>query len=359
MTLGPGVTASPLPSRGWRGLATLALAALGSAVFLALGLPLPWLLGSLVATMAAALAGAPVAATGWIAGPMRAVLGVLLGSAFAPELLTAAPRFGASLALLIPHLAVIGLLGTFYFQRGAGYDQRTAFFCSMPGGLQDMVAIGEALGADPRRVALVHTIRLVVLVIGTPILFASLGLWPPGVDPQAVPGAPLAQALPQVPLLGAVAMAGWLAARAARLPGATIVGPMLLTGGLHLAGLVSTAPPAALVAVAQVVLGAAVGVRFAGAGWDFLIRTFAQSFALLALLLAVTSAAALAAGPLMGVAPVAVFLAFAPGGFAEMGLVALAIGADTSYVAIHHLMRILLVLVVAPVIFGIVQRPPR
>jgi uncharacterized membrane protein AbrB (regulator of aidB expression) len=50
-----------------------------------------------------------------------------------------------------------------------------------------------------------------------------------------------------------------------------------------------------------------------------------------------------------GVAVDQALLALAPGGLTEMGLIALAIHADVAFVALHHVARILFVLVLAPI----------
>ena len=44
-------------------------------------------------------------------------------------------------------------------------------------------------------------------------------------------------------------------------------------------------------------------------------------------------------------------LAYSPGGLAEMSLVALAMNADIAYVASHHLVRISVVMMMAPILF--------
>jgi len=41
-----------------------------------------------------------------------------------------------------------------------------------------------------------------------------------------------------------------------------------------------------------------------------------------------------------------------------MGLIALAIHADVAFVALHHVVRILVVIVLAPVLVRLVQRDP-
>ena len=63
----------------------LAIGALRGLLFLAAGLPLAWMLGPMLATMIASLAGLPLAVPAALRGPTIAVLGVLLGSRFTPE----------------------------------------------------------------------------------------------------------------------------------------------------------------------------------------------------------------------------------------------------------------------------------
>ncbi len=54
---------------------------------------------------------------------------------------------------------------------------------------------------------------------------------------------------------------------------------------------------------------------------------------------------------LFGLAPaVDGFLAFAPGGQAEMTVLAIIVGADLGYIIVHHLTRVLLVMSGAPVV---------
>jgi uncharacterized membrane protein AbrB (regulator of aidB expression) len=54
---------------------------------------------------------------------------------------------------------------------------------------------------------------------------------------------------------------------------------------------------------------------------------------------------------LLGLAPpVDGFLAFAPGGQAEMTVLAIIVGADLGYIIVHHLTRVLLVITGAPLV---------
>jgi uncharacterized membrane protein AbrB (regulator of aidB expression) len=57
--------------------------------------------------------------------------------------------------------------------------------------------------------------------------------------------------------------------------------------------------------------------------------------------------------PLTGLPTIGIFLAFAPGGVAEMSLIALALSLDAALVATHHIVRIFLIVVFTPMLFRV------
>ena len=60
---------------------------------------------------------------------------------------------------------------------------------------------------------------------------------------------------------------------------------------------------------------------------------------------------AFALTPLSGIPFPAIVLAFAPGGLAEMSLIALALGIETAFVATHHVARIAMIVIAAPLVY--------
>ena len=108
--------------------------------------------------------------------------------------------------------------------------------------------------------------------------------------------------------------------------------------------------------IVQAILGTILGCRFLGIDTRMLFRAglYSLGATVLTLCLAVAGAFAMQAGA--GVGLDQAMLALAPGGLTEMGLIALAIHADVAFVALHHVVRILVVIVVAPVLVRLVQR---
>ena len=52
----------------------------------------------------------------------------------------------------------------------------------------------------------------------------------------------------------------------------------------------------------------------------------------------------------------ALWLAFAPGGLAEMTLISLAMGIDTAFVSTHHLLRVVFMVTAAPLVFALIRK---
>ena len=129
---------------------TFTIAGLGGAAFLLQHLPLPLLLGPMLACLIAALAGAPLAGAGQLGIFMRTFLGVAVGASVTPDVLAELPDIAASLAFVPLFIGAIALVGYPLFRRVFGFDHATAWYAAMPGGLQDMLVFGEEAGGDVR-----------------------------------------------------------------------------------------------------------------------------------------------------------------------------------------------------------------
>ena len=322
----------------------------GALVFVALDLPLPWMLGAMFACLAASLARLPIRRPTPLLAPTRVVLGVLVGAAFTPAILAILPGLALSLVFVVPYVALLGLIGVPYFRKLAGYDTVTAYFAAMPGGLPDMTAIGREMGGNEARLALVHTTRVLVIVSLLPFLIETLEGVDLGADARFGVGIADVSAIEQLLLLAA-GLFGWWAAAKLRLTGATIVGPMIVSAAIHLAGLSDASPPDEVVKGAQLILGTGIGCAFAGATGRDLLNAIALTLGLMVVMLTVTAVVAVAVGAVADVAFVSVLLAYTPGGQAEMNLIALSRGEDVAYVALHHVFRVSLIVIGAPLVF--------
>lgn len=276
---------------------------------------------------------------------MRTILGVAVGATFTPVVLSSMLGMWPTLLLIPLMVGCIGALGVPYFRRIWGYDFATAYYATMPGGLQDMLVFGEEAGANVRTLSLIHATRVLVIVVALPVLLTAI--W--SADMSNPPGAPAATIeQSQLAIMVICAFAGWKAAQAIGMFGASILGPMILAAAAALAGLLQHRPPAEAIWMAQFFIGMSVGIKYAGITLAEVRRDVAAGFGFCGILIVLTvifTETIYAAGL---APPLEALLAFAPGGQAELTILALIVGADMAFVVAHHVFRILLVILGAP-----------
>lgn len=332
---------------------TFAVALAGAGLFHLARLPLPFLLGPLAACLCAALAGVPMQGAPVVGNVMRTVLGVAVGTAITPALFERLPGMAASLALIPVFVVAMGAAGYPFFRYALGYDHPTAYYGAMPGGFQDMLVFGQEAGADLRTLSLIHATRVLVIVSLAPFLITAV--W--GMDLVNAPGVAAASIPPaQLALMAAAALAGWRLALWMGLFGAPIIGPLVVAAALSLVGLLEHRPPVEAILAAQFFIGLSIGANYSGVTLAEVRRDVAAG-GIYCLILGAIAAVFAEVVSLSGIAPpVEAFLAFAPGGQAEMAVLAIVAGADLAFVVTHHLLRIVLIILLAPLVARLMRR---
>ncbi|WP_417259392.1 AbrB family transcriptional regulator [Celeribacter sp.] len=332
---------------------TLILAGAGVGLFWWLDLPLPFLFGPMAACLIAALSHVQIQGFGQVSVAARTILGVAVGASITPALFHQLPQMAMSVALVPVFIALIGLVGVPFFRRIWGFDAPTAYYAAMPGGLQDMVIFGTEAGGDPRALSLIHATRVLIIVTLAPA-FLTLVYGAGLTNPIGAPATELPMG--EMALMVIAALIGWKGGERIGLFGASILGPMIVTAVLSLFGLIHSRPPAESILTAQFFIGCGIGVHFLGVTWGELTRVVLAGIAYV-LVLGVLAAGFTAFVSTAGLGePVEAFLAFAPGGQAEMTVLAIVTGADLGFVITHHLTRIVLVIVGAPLVAGLIAR---
>ena len=324
---------------------TLMIGAIGGVAAAALGVPLGYLLGSLLAVgFAAAMDWRPFGRA--VNMPMRLrlafvpVIGVAIGGAFTPEVAREALGWGSSLLALLLFVPVAHGVGYMIFRRG-GLPKVDAYFSSLPGGLIESVQLGEEAGADVRLLTVLQFLRLILTIIAVPLIF--LGVTGHAVGSASgvqMEGADVALGLRDIVVLVACGGFGVWLARLLRIPAWIITGPLILSALAHVLGWVEGVPPGWLISLTQVVLGTGLGARFAGVTGAMLRRAGGLAVLNGAAVMALAYGFAIVLHALVGEPVAAVFLAFAPGGLAEMSLIALSLNISAIYVTTHHVVRI-------------------
>ena len=327
----------------------LMIGTIGGSLFTWLGLPLSWMLGSMTACGISAILCFPIAGSKRARPPMSAVIGAMLGTQFGPDAMAGIVHWWPALIGLAIYLLVAATLCYFYLVRIVKLDPVTGYFSAMPGGLIDMVLLGSERGGNERTIALMHSSRIFLVVFSLPPLLSLIT----GVDSGARVTAyrPLGDlvTIDAVWFVFAVA-AGAVIGRLIRLPAPYMIGPMLLSGLLHWMSITTFIVPSAVIAIAQIVLGTTIGCRFVGTPPRFILRILLTSGGSTLILLMVALCMAFAPQYVLDIPIEGIFLAFSPGGLAEMSLIALALNLEVSFVTLCHISRIAMVVLGATAI---------
>ena len=326
---------------------THTIAITGALLFLSLGLPLPWLFGPLFACLLTALLGAQLETYKPLSEGMRTILGVAVGATVTPAFFMSLPSFAPTL-MMVPILTIaIGICGVYYFKKLLNYDFPTAYYASMPGGLQDMIAFGEEAGANVRAISLIHATRVLIIIITLPMLFTHIWaadlMVPPGVAAREVGAV-------QIAILGFCGIVGWQVAKGIGIFGASILGPLILTGFASMAGIVTMRPPAEAIWAAQYFIAIGIGVKYVGITVNEIRRDILAGLGFAFVLFLLTGIAIEIALVFSNTPVIETLLALTPGGQAELVVLTLIVGADMTFVVAHHLLRLFFVILGAPVV---------
>lgn len=337
-------------------LGTHVLALIGVAAFMFLHLPLPWLFGPMFSCLIAAFLGMPLQAIKPLNAAMRTILGVAVGASVTLPFLMSLPSLWQTLIIVPIMVVLIGAIGVPYFQKLCGYNFPTSYYASMPGGLQDMLVFGAEAGGNLRAISLIHATRVLIIVTVLPALLT----WFWDVDLTKPPGAPASSIdVLELALMVLCGLAGWRIAKWAGLFGASILGPLILTAAFSLSGLITHRPPAEAIWAAQFFIGITIGVNYRGITLAELRKDVLAGMGFSAILMLLT-AAALVIISAFDLAPLReALLSLTPGGQAELVVLSIIIGADVGFVIAHHLFRLFVVILGAPIAARLFSSKPQ
>lgn len=323
-------------------------ALLGAGIFLALGLPLPWLIGPMITTVILKIKYPskiffPVKWRNLFLIPLGYNIGAHITLDACHEIMAQIMGITVSTALSIG----ISLVLAWWMVKRTGITMASSAVGNMPGGLTPMLLLCESIpSADINAVAVIQSIRLMSTIAVVPILLTH-GFGATAVD-SAVLGAIHYLDIPAWQLIIA-AVAGALAAHKINFPAAFFMGPIVAIGAfsLYLGGNLPEAPDW-LIALSQVCTGLFLGTCIdpfqLGQNKKLLPVTLAG-----ALILIVSS---LFMGFLLskyyGFTLATAFLATAPGGVAEMSITGMVLGENVPIILAYQLFRMLVLNIIMP-----------
>ncbi len=334
-------------------LETLVIGTAGGALFLWANLPGGLISGAMIAVGVAAIAGRPLAMPPILTQTVLVLLGISLGSLVSRQLLQHIGAYPLTIALLALATFCSTFGSSIYLQRIHGWDQTSAFLAGSPGALSQITMLATEKGADVPAIAVVQTMRVIILTAALPLLLALTGI-----TPSSPPTAAAAIASPlELTELIAASMAVALLLRLVKFPASWMFGAMIGSSVLHGTGLIEGGLPPWVRSVALVGIGVLIGSRSARMTTRTLlshVNAALGSFVIAIVISAVFVAVIALTTP---VRFADVIVAFAPGAMDAMLALALTLHIDPIFVGAHHLSRFVFVTIATPGIVHLFGRP--
>ncbi|MHC9237404.1 AbrB family transcriptional regulator [Pseudooceanicola sp. 502str34] len=338
----------------------IALGAVGGLLAKVAGLPLPYMLGALLATALVATTRPQTLPQGYrFPNDFRKIfiglVGLSIGASITREVVASLPSAIYSFAALTLFVPLVHGINYTIFRKIGRYDHPTAFFAATPGGLMESILMGEGRGADIRLLTMQQFLRIITVVTLLPV---GLSLWY-GHPVGSASGISLSRAgadLHHFPEVILALTAGVLLSRVPHLPAGQLVGPMLVGMACTLTGLLVIEVPSYMISGAQVVIGASLGARFVGIRPAMLIKGMGLALTSVGSMLVVGGIMAMLLRPITGEHFDVLLISFAPGGVTEMALVALSLQVNPAFVTLHHIYRIVLTIIEMPLAWRFAEK---
>src|SRR5471032_2473044 len=210
-------------------LETLAIGAAGGALFLWANLPGGLISGAMISVGVAAIAGRPLAVPPILTQTVLVLLGISLGSLVSRQLLQHMGAYPLTIGLLSLATFCSTFGSSLYLQRVHGWDQTSAFLAGSPGALSQITMLATEKGADVPAIAVVQTMRVIILTAALPMLLTLTGI-----APSSPPAAAVTIASPlELASLVAASVAAALLLRLTRFPASWMFGAMIASSVLH------------------------------------------------------------------------------------------------------------------------------
>src|SRR6478735_7762800 len=157
---------------------TLAVGSAGGLLFLWANLPGGLISGAMIAVGIAALAGRPLAVPPILTQTVLVLLGISLGSLVSRQLIQHMSAYPLTIGLLALATFCSTFGSSFYLQRFHGWDRTSALLAGSPGALSQITMLAAEKGADVAAIAVVQTMRVIIIIAALPLVLALMGIAP-------------------------------------------------------------------------------------------------------------------------------------------------------------------------------------
>ena len=319
-------------------------------VLTAVGAPSAALFASLLVSIGLALsARAPAAVPKWSVAVAQAVLGVIIGTMVHVETLQALGDTWLPVLAVVASTLLVSIVAGALLALHRDVDAITGSLSLIAGGASGLVAIARDLGGDERMVAVVQYLRVAVVVVTLPLIAVfAFGAHPDG-------GVAAAGTADSTWYLGAaflvgVSAVGLLIARFVPVPAGSLLVPLVVATVLELTGLdFGATVPAVALPLALVIVGWQAGLAFDRGSVAAIGRALPWALILIVGIGAACAGLGVLLARLTGTSTLEGYLATTPGGLSAVLALSASSGTNPTFVAGVQLLRLIMMLCLAPV----------
>jgi uncharacterized protein len=317
-------------------------------------LPAALLLGAMAAAILVSVFDGKLAVPHWPYVLAQGLIGCLVARSIGPAILvTMVRQWPLFLAGVCSVLLISTSLGAL-LARWKVLPGTTAVWGSTPGAATVMVLMSEGFGGDPRLVAYMQFLRVMLVAIAASVV-ARLWVAPGGVARAAIDWFPAVAAGPLWETM-ALAVFGAIVGAKSRIPAGALLVPLVVGIVLSCTDVLTITLPPWLMAGCYALVGWAIGLRFSREIVIYATRVFPAIAASTLMLIALCGGLAVLLHLIVGTDPLTAYLATSPGGADSVAIIAASSHVDVPFVMAMQMARFILVLLVGPALARAVAR---
>ena len=285
----------------------------------------------------------------WLRDICFILIGIGMGSGVTPQVAETAARWPVAILILFASLLLILQLSSLLLRNLFGFDRISAILASSPGHLSYILGLSADTSNDIQRISIVQSLRILVLTMLVPLIFVFMG------GDQVIDDNANRLVLSWIQIIGIIlvsAIVGWVM-KCFRIPAAYLLGGMLVSSLTHISNLTVGDLPEWLSVSAFLVMGTLIGSRFSGITPRTLGNSLAAGLLTTAVAALISVSASFVAASILDLPINHVLIAFAPGGVETMAAMAVLLEVDPSFVAVHHVARLLFLTMLVPILIGL------
>ncbi|WP_158737093.1 AbrB family transcriptional regulator [Alteribacillus sp. YIM 98480] len=320
-----------------------------------LHIPAGWLLGGLLTGIGYGLFLKRLAFEGWPFRIVLALVGVNVGFMMQTEIFQLIGQYFVPLLLSLTLTLAAGVGIGWLMNHWTNLDPLTAYFCCVPGGASEVIALSGDYGADNRVVAAFHTARITFFVLTIPFLAGFF--YPDELQAKSAGFALEGMELSVLAGLLSAILVTILLFRLWKVPAGTlfygiftgfIISEWVMSGSASL--------PSYIGGIGQALIGVMVGIRFDRPTFFKLKDIGKPSAILLAIYFLFSLTLAFIFEWMTGLPYMTSLLSTVPAGAAEMSSTAMALHLEPTLVASLHIIRVIALFLFLPFFINLIKR---